>query len=47
MVTACSHVMMLMFLIFGKQNSITISESEHNEKLLHTIDLGYIYKNGL
>ena len=36
--------MMLMYLIFCIQNEITIQESHHNEKLLHSIDLGYIYK---
>ena len=43
-VTACSHVMMLIYLIYCLQNDIMISESKHNEKLLHSIDLGYIYK---
>ena len=43
-VTPCSHVMMLMYLIFCVQNDIEIQESVHNEKLLRAIDLGYIYK---
>ena len=46
MVKASSHVMILMFLIYCIQNDIKISESSHNEKLLHSpgIDLGYVHK---
>ena len=43
-VTLCSHVMIVMYLVFCIQNDIKIQESKHNEKPLNAIDLGYIYK---
>ena len=43
-VTPCSHVMMIMYLIHCAQNKLPIVESNHNEKLLHSIDFGVVYK---
>ena len=38
-ITPCSHVM-----IFCFQNDIEVKQSLHNEKLLHLIDFGLVYK---
>ena len=43
-VTPCSHVIMVMHLIYCVHNEVSIVETKHNEKLLHAIDFGVVYK---